>query len=78
MSLREINEDSFWLAMSKLMYRAISCAHQGYTTKQIVNNEDLIEKIKWVWSEVFGEDPDKETMETILYKAYFETIDDRD
>ena len=72
----KVNEDDFCLAMSKLMYRVISCAHQGDTTKEIVNNRDLIEKVKWVWSEVFNEDPDQKTIDFILYRGYFETIDD--
>lgn len=72
----KVDEDSFRLAMSKLMYRVISCAHQGDTTKEIVNNADLIGKIKWVWSEVFSEDPDQKTIDFILYRGYFETIDD--
>lgn len=70
------NKDDFMLALSKLMYRVISCAHQGDTTKEIVNNNDLISKIKWVWNEVFDEDPDQTTLDFILYRQYFETIDD--
>jgi hypothetical protein len=58
------------------MYRVICCAHKGDTTKEIVNNTDLIDKIGQVWNEVFDEDPDEETLSFILYKGFFETIDD--
>lgn len=72
----KVNKDNFRSAMSKLMYRVICCAHQGDTTKEIVNNADLVDKIKWVWHEVFEENPDEETLNFILYKGFFETIDD--
>ncbi len=66
----------FAQAMAKLMYRVLSCVHQKEPVKDIVNNVDLIDKIKWVWNEVFHEDPDQQTVDFILYRGYFETIDD--
>ncbi len=72
----KVDEDQFRLAMSKLMYRVITCSHCGDTAKDIVNSRDVIDKIKCVWKEVFSEDPDQKTIDFMLYRGWFETIDD--
>lgn len=69
-------KDEFAHDMSKLMYRILSCSHQGVHVSKIVNNSEIINRIKGLWFDIFGEVCDDDDIAGMLYQGYFSSIDD--
>lgn len=69
-------QNEFAHDMSKLMYRILSCSHQGIHVSEIVNNSEVISRIQNLWFDVFKEACNEGDVAGMLYQGYFSSIDD--
>lgn len=70
------NQSEFIHSMSKLMYRIFANLSMGGKVSEIVNNEEVISLLGYIWEDLYGEEISESEINTILYRGYFSEIDE--